>query len=230
LKIHYRYHYHYFIENKLKILQILEEIPTELNTLISYKNTTLEHSALLNALRNILIQFLINSNYSKLLAHTLNLGNIHEIHESIEIEIILINSILKTFLIWSSYSYTNFGNYRSNNGVNDNQENSYIPGQISGNPGQISGNSDNYQSDCLISMRYMTNEESVNDVHRFQTLIDVYKYSLKMLNIVSKTVNSNNSKKNSKFYEIFEIIILCLKIFNEFLLIPSPLEGMLICI
>jgi hypothetical protein len=225
LKINYHYRYHYFIENKLKILQILEEIPTELNTLISYKNTTLEHSVLLNALRSILLQFLINSNYSKF-AHTLNLGNIHEIYESMEIEIILINSILKTFLIWSSYSYTNFGNYDSNNRVDNDQENNYISGQISGNPGQISENSDKYQSDCLISMRYMTNRESVNDVYRFQTLIDVFNYSLKML----KTVNSNNLKKKSKFYEIFEIVILCLKIFNEFLLIPSPLEGIFICI
>lgn len=226
MRIHDHHYFHYFIDNKLKILQILQEIPTELNTLISYKNTTLEHSTLLNALRNILLQFLVNSNYSKLIAHNLNLGNIHEIYESMENEIILINSILKTFLIWSSNSYTNFGNYDSNNGDND-QENDCIPGQISGNPGQISGNSDNYQSDCLISISYMTNKESLNDVYRFETLIDVYKYSLKIFNSVFRTVHSNNSIKNSKNYEIIEIIVLCLKIFNEFLLIPISVEDSL---
>jgi hypothetical protein len=211
----------YYIENKLKVLHILEEIPTELNILISYKSTTLEHSALLKALRNILLKFMINSNYSQLLAHTLNLGNFYEMYESIEIEIILTNSILKTFLIWSSYTYTNFGDYEKKNDFN-NKECYYIPDQISVNSGQISGNLDNYQSDCLISLQYMADKESINDVYRFQTIVDIYKYSLKMLLRLLKTEKIINS---SKYYEIFEIVILCLKLFNEFLLISSPVSA-----
>lgn len=216
------------IENKLKVLQILEEIPTELNTLVSFENTTTEHSPLLSALRNILLILLNNSNYSQILAHLSNLPNLNldEISEfSLEVEIILMNSILKTYLCWCSFSYTNFGNYKENNYQNGNQNNHENYDMNNNYIGEV------YQSDCLISLRFMVmNGSDINNGNTstpFQSLMNVLKYSIEMLKSMRDSKPLIISKNKKYFIEINGIVVLCLNIFNELLLISSPgIDGL----